>query len=134
MLGQGMSYAKREFGNKTIRVEVTSRARGDSLKRILNTGSFIAYAKSNGDLVWWNGKYKVALPGRWKVREIIPGVLDPCFQLATQSGLSDCFRGGTANFREITDGNPFGLTAGEAPQFRMSRKITLAKMAKQKGL
>lgn len=99
------------LANKTIRLDVTSRAVGN-LRGVLGTGSLILYTAPGGKLLWWTPKSKRVGTGRWSSTTLMKGWELPCFQFDGPAGLTECYFGGAANYKEWTAGNPFKLQAG----------------------
>lgn len=124
---------RRELGDKTINIKITSRAAG-KLKPFLRNGSLILYTARGGKLYWWNAKYKTVQSGRWTTNTLMKGWELPCFRLQTAAGLSDCYFGGAANYKEVVAGNPFKLQVGKPLPVRGSRSLSLRSMAKKLGL
>lgn len=99
------------LANKTIRLDVTSRAVGN-LRGVLGTGSLILYTAPGGKLLWWTPKSKRVGTGHWSSTTLTKGWELPCFRFDGPKGLTECYFGGAANYKEWTAGNPFKLQAG----------------------
>lgn len=100
------------LANKTIRIDVTSRAVGEH-RGVLGTGSLIVYTAPGGKLLWWTPKAKTVHTGSWSSTTLTKGWELPCFRFDTPSGVTACYFGGAANYREWTEGNPFQLKPGQ---------------------
>jgi hypothetical protein len=118
------------LADKTIRIEVTSRAVGD-LKPVLGTGSLIVYTAPGGKLLWWTAKSGVVKTGTWTSMTLTKGWELPCFKFETAMGSTECYFGGAANYREWIAGNPFGLAAGAKLK---AGRSSLSDLAKKSGL
>lgn len=132
-VGMPANKLRRELANKTINIKITSRASG-KLKPFLRNGSLIVYTARGGKLYWWNAKYDTVQQGRWTTNTLMKGWELPCFRLQTAAGLSECYFGGAANYKEVVEGNPFNLQIGNPLPVRGSRNLSLKSMAKKLGL
>ena len=131
-LGQPVNQVESTLADKTLRIELTQDSVG-SLRSTLGSGSVFLYISTNRTLAWWTSQYETVQSGRWSVTELFPGTSLPCFQFETSHGLSDCFSGGTANYREWAAGNPFELDAGAVPNVSITGRSTLRDLARQLG-
>jgi hypothetical protein len=118
------------LANKTIRLDVTSRAVGD-LNPVLGTGPLILFTAPGGKLLWWTAKSKTVQTGHWSSNTLIEGWELPCFKFDFRGGQTDCYFGGAANYKEWTEGNPFGLQAGTELK---AGRASLRDLAKKSGL
>lgn len=118
------------LANKTIRLDVTSRAVGDH-KPVLGTGSLIMFTAPGGKLLWWTAKSKTVRTGSWTSTTLMEGWELPCFRFDAPGGQTECYFGGAANYKEWTKGNPLQLQAGA--ELKAGRS-SISDLAKKLGL